>query len=69
MKWLPIESAPKEGTILAYITGDGQSYMTTICRINDKWYSNHSCQPIEFGKPVLWVPLPWPPEAEETRLA
>lgn len=68
MNWQPISCAPTQGVILAYITGDGQNYMTTICRIDGKWYSNHSCRPFEFGEPVMWVALPRPPEVNDAHI-
>lgn len=66
MRWQHIDTAPTQGVVLGYIVGDGQSYMTTICRgLSGEWLSNFTMKPIEYGKPVMWIALPWPPETDD----
>ena len=71
--WLPIESAPRDGT---YILLAGQSgYNTTplrveVCKFDHEYrprnpWVNHSCDAFSDGgaAPTHWMPLPFLPNA------
>lgn len=76
MTWHPIDSAPKDGTvILVYSTTkpphyDDQQYIETVCNGQHvvevqvaKWIEEDSeWEKMYIGEPLFWMPLPEPPE-------
>lgn len=63
VQWLPIESAPKDGTyILIYSKDDawGEPCMAT-CKWENGWWEPIDSNPIH--DPTHWMPLPNPPTA------
>jgi hypothetical protein len=68
-EWLPIETAPKDGTwILAIIDGEyqpGIRYAPSVSRFtNGSWdYENYEDTGEEWY-PTHWMPLPAPPKAK-----
>lgn len=74
--WLPIESAPKDGTAVLgywgsslgahrYVTGRNYG-ITAFCQTTGEWYdaSESDNEDDVWGKPDHWQPLPTPPPAE-----
>ena len=64
--WQPIESAPKDGSMMLISVGDrggvGESWFS---RSDDKWYwaSGDAAQ----STPTHWMPLPSPPDLDQGR--
>ena len=54
--WLPIESAPKDGTeIIVYCPpAHGLNHMASVCA----WHEDAGFCVDELREPALWVPLP-----------
>lgn len=76
MKWRPIETAPKDGTIiLVYGYWDGELSekdierevwkahfnLGTWCLDGSEFYA------VEIANPTHWMPLPEPPKKEQNR--
>jgi hypothetical protein len=67
--WQPIETAPKDGTVILYAgTTDGIIHWVTCGRWNeDGWYEinlDYSDIHGHADYPMMWRPLPDPPQAE-----
>lgn len=62
-QWMPIETAPRDGTrVLVYIEGGGL-YWRIIARTLDEsggWYTDPGKHHVQ---PTHWQPIPAPPEA------
>lgn len=74
MEWLPIETAPRDGTwaLLSggtvYYGWDDDNFPPAVCghhAESGKWYFAHyeSGYYGEYENPTHWVPLPNPPKA------
>lgn len=68
-RWLPIETAPKDGTVI--LTTDGADNTLTGWWQNDCWHTGwvsggHRSDP-ETLSPTHWIPLPSPPNAAPER--
>jgi hypothetical protein len=73
MEWLPIESAPMDGTAILICGGKVHS----VCSGNDGWYASdrvymatkyarddyYIVNDYFYAKPTHWMPLPPPPNA------
>jgi hypothetical protein len=61
MKWMPIETAPRDANILAYDDG----IIGEAAFINGYWWL--CVTELEYGetllKPTHWMPLPEPPQS------
>lgn len=75
MSWLPIETAPKDGTRV--ILWDGEEVRTGGCRW-ESWYNEwvEAVVPVGYengvsavDNPTHWMPLPEPPGNAATKLA
>jgi hypothetical protein len=72
MKWLPIETAPKDGTnFLAFENGDVyQCYWMSEEGLTQRWrplaldYHGCGCCGGSDIHPSRWMPLPEPPEGK-----
>lgn len=63
MEWLPIESAPKDGTpILAHGDKPGEWAVVAWEFSHDCWACAWDNWPLEEFAAVHWMPLPKPPE-------
>jgi hypothetical protein len=67
--WLPIETAPKDGTAVLLWLPDGfwlndENVVTGFWSEDDWYFSDTDSHPIgAFGKAVThWMPLPEPPQ-------
>ena len=67
MEWLPIETAPKDGTSILAYTGDGYTYpLVCACAFDDGlWWPDTWESPDDPLHPTHWMPLPPPPKATE----
>ena len=74
MEWQPIETAPKDGTLVdlwVIDTSDGSGRRETDAYFaNGKWWSTRDTnagEPVEQGRITAthWMPLPAPPPAGE----
>lgn len=79
-EWQPIETAPKDGTLILVYNGENEGYCTGKHQIgtaswemaysgytDDKrceWLSNACCDGVSNYKPTHWMPLPKPPTAK-----
>jgi hypothetical protein len=70
-EWMPIESAPKDGTMFLAFNGFMGVYSTSFCRSWDVDLDGYEGFPCgfhggQFGKwdcvPTHWMPLPDPPQ-------
>jgi hypothetical protein len=66
--WLPIESAPKDGTpILGYWTSQtadiGMCYATTMFGPSKEWTDTND-DGHDWRPPTHWMPLPQPPKEQ-----
>ncbi len=65
--WMPIETAPKDGTrILVYVCDSGRVTEAWFCEDTGLWphddpYSEEY-EPCNVGLPTHWQPLPPPPD-------
>lgn len=64
-EWRPIETAPKDGTVVIAWFGSSQSpYAESVSCQNGEWFYSH-----DGDKPSLhpshWLPLPPPPSSAE----
>lgn len=55
--WLPIESAPKDGTPILTAEGFGHQRSVTL----NRWKDYGDLSMWDFGDPTHWRPLPAPP--------
>ncbi len=75
-EWRPIETAPKDGTLVLVINGEKGGYLTEPCQIGTaffglasyedeawsfEWKSNACCDEVSSYIPTHWMPLPKPP--------
>ena len=65
MEWQPIETAPKDGTLIIVHTYTGNTtiawyYKETGLWPHDEPYSEDG-EPCNVGYPTHWMPLPEPP--------
>lgn len=78
MQWQPIETAPKDGTKILAINGNGEGYNSygDACLLNEivivyydlkdgeeyAWRVPHCCDGVSWITPTHWMPLPFPPK-------
>ena len=60
-EWLPIETAPKDGTPILVVGG---AHTAAEIRAADGAWWNHC--PLKGVTPTHWMPLPDPPEANQS---
>ncbi len=65
-EWEPIETAPKDGTLILAYNGKNP-YIAFYGRVNSTeqlgWLGGH-CRICHIDIPTYWIPLPKSPEAE-----
>lgn len=63
MKWMPIETAPKDGTRVITNGGDGYKHPVVIQSVfDDGWWPDAWESDLdEPMNPTHWMPLPEPP--------
>ena len=60
--WLPIETAPTDGTKVLCYTNDGYKFpLVSQCLFDDGWWPDVWESPEAPLKPTHWMPLPAPP--------
>lgn len=67
MEWQPIETAPKNGTVILVCGGNaGFYYPTTLAALwdNGEWLPDQWEQVDESLEPEYWMPLPEPPQCK-----
>jgi len=72
MEWQPIETAPRDGTVIDLWTRRGTFYQDRWKRYADMWFAKGLGQWrngrgdvfINEGIPTHWMPLPNPPEVQ-----
>lgn len=69
MEWQPIETAPKNGTV---VIGRATSVVWNLFDIHAMhwegeawWRNNGGCFTSQFSNPSHWIPMPEMPEQEE----
>lgn len=60
-EWLPIESAPRDGTLILVCLAD--NIMDTVSWWGGGWRETGSALRL-LGEPKAWMPLPPPPEPQ-----
>ena len=71
MEWLPIETAPKDGTVILLCNRAGvfigihRAVYTSVYRPKDPWHSlllnrQHMSEDGRYEPPTQWMPLPAP---------
>jgi len=73
-KWQPIETAPKDGTVILVINGEEEGHYTSSFQIGTAswdrsysgyyWLSNACCDGVSYYIPTHWMPLPNPPQQQ-----
>lgn len=72
-EWQPIETAPRDGTVILVYRPLGRKNSTYGGRVGIDAFGTVSSYPQEwsqslrFAKPTHWMPLPEPPRHEEGR--
>jgi hypothetical protein len=67
MEWLPIESAPKDGThilIFEVPAFEGDEQMYVVGRWSDFGWTESYADEYAICSPTHWMPLPPPPKTE-----
>lgn len=65
-KWMPIESAPRDGSILGWNKFDGALVYRPVSYGSNKQFAGWAAEFDSEGladEPTHWQPLPEPPEA------
>lgn len=60
--WLPIESAPKDGTVLVYLESQMLGSRIHTARFHPKVTTIGGVFEFDAPKPTHWMPLPEPPK-------
>lgn len=65
MKWQPIETAPKDGTIVLVYAKETQEYAIVFWNRYYREWNQRSMEEEELESPTHWMPLPEAPEEEK----